>query len=139
MRLIFRTSIAFEICDRPLLLLADLDCTQIRTSEDAKLFHSLDRLPLYYCWRCCAEHLTYLIIDGTRIRVLNNEGKNEGEDFPYEEYPRLFPKRPVKLVPIDYGLGKLLAIYQEVDKYWLSEEDRGIDRKADCQISPFGI
>ena len=112
------------VCRVPLLLLADLDCTQIRTSEDAKLFHSLDRLPLYYCWRCCAEHFTYLIIDGKRIRVLRNEGTNQGEDFPYEEYPRSFPRRPVVLVPIDYGFGKLLAVYQEVDEYWLSDQDR---------------
>ncbi len=112
------------VCRIPLLLLADLDCTKIRLREDARLFHSMNRVPLYYCWRCCAEHLTYLIVDETRIKVLRNEGKSQGEDFPYENYPSSFPRRPVTLVPIEYELAKLLAAYQEVDEDWLSEEDR---------------
>src|SRR5271165_202075 len=86
----YHNGVQCPVCRVPLLLLADLDCTQIRTSEDAKLFHSLDRLPLYYCWRCCAEHFTYLIIDGRRIRVLRNEGTKQGENFPYAECPRSF-------------------------------------------------
>jgi len=120
----YHTGAQCPVCRVPLLLLADLDCTRIRGKEDAKLFNSLKRLPLYYCWRCCAEHLTYLIIDGKRIRVLRNEGENEGEDFPYEKYPRSFPRRPVALVPLDYKLAKLLAVYQEIDRYWLSDQDR---------------
>lgn len=40
------------VCKIPLLLLADLDCLALREKEAARLFHELDRLPLYYCWRC---------------------------------------------------------------------------------------
>ena len=112
------------VCGLPLLLIADLDCTKLQASEDAKLFRSLARLPLYYCWRCCAEHLTYLIIDEKRLKVLRNEGKCQGEHFPYEKYPASFPRRPVSLEPIEDAVGKLLAVYQEVDKYWLSNADR---------------
>ena len=127
------------VCGLPLLLIADLDCTKLQASEDAKLLRSLARLPLYYCWRCCAEHLTYLIIDGKRLKVLRNEGKNQGEDFPYEEYPPSFPKRPITLVPIDYELGKLLAVYQEVDKYWLSEGDRRLITKWTANLRHSGF
>jgi len=108
----------------PLLLLADLDCSQLHKQVDAKLFQSLERLPLYYCWRCCAEHFTYIVIDGKRIKVLRNEGAKQGDDFPYPNFPRSFPSRPISLTPIDYELGKLLAVYQEVDRDWLTEADQ---------------
>jgi hypothetical protein len=112
------------VCKLPLLLLADLDCSQIRTRKSRKLFDSLDRLPFYYCWRCCAEHLTYLITDADRVKVLRNEGEKQGDTFPYEDYPVSFPKRAMFLVPIRYELAKLLAVYQEVDEDWLSGKDR---------------
>ena len=113
------------VCKIPLLLLADLDCKQIRVREEAKLFRVLDRLPLYFCWRCCAEDLSYLVIDGTRIRVIiNGLGVNQGDDFPYEKFPPSFSRQPIKLRPIEYGLAKLLAVYQEVGSDWLSDHDR---------------
>jgi len=118
------------VCKIPLLLLADIDCKQIRKTNDAKLFHSLDRLPLYYCWRCSAEHLTYIIVEPKRIKVLRNEGRKNPQDFPYENYPTAFPKRPVSLVPIEYSLAKILAVYQEVDSDWLTEEDQEFVKKG---------
>ena len=118
------------VCRIPLVLLADLDCAQIKKKEKGKLFHSLRRLPLYYCWRCCAKHLTYRIIGGRRIKILRNEGKHQGTDFPYEHFPRSFPKRPAALVPIKYEFARLLAVYQEVDEDWLSDKDRRAIRKG---------
>jgi hypothetical protein len=111
------------VCKVPLLLLADLDCSQLRKQVDAKLFQSLKRLPLYYCWQCCAEHLTYIVMDEKRIKILRNEGARQGDDFPYPSFPQSFASRPISLTPIDYELGKLLAVYQEVDKDWLSKAD----------------
>lgn len=111
------------ICKIPLILLADLDCSQIRNHEESKLFHSLDRLPFYYCWQCCAEQLTYIVTDSHNIKVLRNNGEKQGDDFPYENFPLSFPKRPISLVPVEYDVAKLLAVYQEVDEYWLSDED----------------
>jgi hypothetical protein len=112
------------VCKVPLLLLADLDCSKLRKQMEEPLFQKLKRLPLYYCWGCCAEQLTYIIIDGKRIKVLRNEGSSQGDDFPYPNFPRAFPSRPILLTPIDYELGKLLAVYQEVDKDWLTKADQ---------------
>jgi hypothetical protein len=53
------------------------------------------RLPLYYCWQCCADHLTYMVIDGKRIKVLRNEGAREGDDFLYPNFPDSFPSRSI--------------------------------------------
>jgi hypothetical protein len=111
-------------CKHPLLLLADIDCTKLRTVETAKLFQNAERLPLYYCWRCEGAEISYTIIDSERIQVLKYDGAYSHSDFPYNDYPLSFPRRPVSLVPIDYSLAKLLAICQEADEFWLSEEDR---------------
>jgi hypothetical protein len=108
------------VCNIPLLLLADLDCVSIRKWEKKKLFLELDRLPLYYCWRCCAEKLSYQVSNNS-INVFKNEGKPLGDDFPYVGFPVKFEKRPVKLMPIPYELAKLLAVAQEVDSYWLKK------------------
>lgn len=111
------------VCKIPLLLLADFDCFELRKLEDKKLFSELDRLPLYYCWRCCAEKLSYQV-QGSSIKVFKNEGKPQGDDFPYAEFPTKFPKRPIKLLPVPYETAKLLAVAQEIDEYWLTNEDR---------------
>jgi hypothetical protein len=119
------------ICKIPLLLLADLDCASLRKTETAKLFLGLNRLPLYYCWKCCAEKLSYQV-HGDSIQVFRNEGKPQGDDFPYAEFPEEFERRPVKLMPIPYETAKLLAVAQEIDEYWLTEQDKmGIQNGLD--------
>ena len=70
------------VCKIPFLFLADLDCVLLRKLEEEKLFLELDRLPLYYCWRCCAEKLSYQVSKDS-IKVFKNEGKPQGDDFPY--------------------------------------------------------
>jgi len=111
------------ICKIPFLLLADFDCRELRKLESKKLFLELDRLPLYYCWRCCAEKLSYQVRSDS-VHVFKNEGKPQGDDFPYEGFPEKFPERPVALKPIPYPTAKLLAVAQEIDEYWLTAEDR---------------
>jgi hypothetical protein len=113
------------VCKIPLLLLADFDCVSLRTMEKGKIFSELDRLPLYYCWKCCAEKLSYQVTNGS-IKIFKNDGKPQGDDFPYVGFPDKFSKRPVKLVPIPYETAKLLAVAQEIDEYWLSEQDRQV-------------
>jgi hypothetical protein len=112
------------VCQIPLLLLADFDCVSLRALENKKLFSELARLPLYYCWRCCAEELSYRLTGPSTIKVFKNEGKPEGDDFPYEGFPERFSKRPIKLVPIPYETAKLLAVAEETGVYWLTEGDR---------------
>lgn len=111
------------VCDIPLLLLANFECAEFRAKENKKLFSELDRLPLYYCWRCCAEKLSYKV-NGRSIKIFKNEGKPEGEDYPYAGFPVKFPKRNVKLVPIPYETAKLLAVAQEIGDRWLTEQDQ---------------
>jgi hypothetical protein len=111
------------VCKIPLLLMADVDCVELRKLENKKLFSELDRLPLYYCWRCCAEKLSYQDRGGS-IKVFTNEGKPQGDDFPYAEFPVKFPRRSLKLVPIPYEIAKLLAVAQEIDVDWLSNQDK---------------
>jgi hypothetical protein len=111
------------VCKIPLLLLADFDCHELRKLENKKLFLELDRLPLYYCWRCCAEKLSYQVRDNS-IKIFKNEGKPQGDDFPYAGFPDKFPQRPITLKPIPYEIEKLLAVAQEIDRYWLTDEDR---------------
>ena len=111
------------VCKIPLLCLADLDCVSLRDKENGKLFSELDRLPLYYCWKCCAEKLSYQI-RGDRVKVFRNEGKPRGDDFPYANFPAEFERRTVRLLPIPYETAKLLAVAQEIDEYWLTEQDK---------------
>jgi hypothetical protein len=111
------------ICKIPLLLLADFDCVQLRTTEPAKLFSALDRLPLYYCWKCCAEKLSYKV-SGDSIKIFKNDGKPAGDDFPYADFPARFPRRNVKLIPVPYETAKLVAVAQEIGERWLAEQDR---------------
>jgi hypothetical protein len=111
------------VCKLPLLLLADFDCGEIRKTEKQKLFTELDRLPLYYCWRCCAEKLSYQV-QNTSIKIFKNEGKFQGDDFPYADFPPRFAKHNIQLIPIPYETAKLLAVGQEIDSYWLIEADK---------------
>lgn len=111
------------ICKISLLLLANFDCVSLRTLEKKKLFSELNRLPLYYCWKCCAEKLSYQVNNGS-IKIFKNSGKPQGDDFPYAGFPTKFSKRSVKLVPIPYETAKLLAVAQEIDEYWLKEQDK---------------
>ena len=118
----FHKSAICPVCQNPLLLLADLDCRSIRQTETAKLFLELDRLPLYYCWRCCAEKLSYQVI-GDAVRIFGNQGKPQGNDFPYEKFPANFERRPIRLIPIPYETAMLLAVVQEIGDSWVSKED----------------
>ena len=120
---VYHSGATCPVCKIPLLLLADFDCRELRKLENKKLFLELDRLPLYYCWRCCAEKLSYQI-RGNSIQVFKNDGKPQAEDFPYEGFPGKFPKRPLGVRPIPYETAKLLAVAQEIDEYWLTAEDR---------------
>jgi hypothetical protein len=112
------------VCKIPLLLIADLSCVALRVNEPARLFHELDRLPLYYCWRCCASGLSYRFVAPDKLEILRNDGNPQGDDFPYRNFPAEFPRKAVSVVPIPYETAKLLTLEQEVDRKWLSEADQ---------------
>jgi hypothetical protein len=55
-------------------------------------------LPLLYCWSC-GPWLSYRLNPVGGIDVLDNENRSPG-CYPYEPYPKSFPGRWVRLVPV---------------------------------------
>jgi hypothetical protein len=89
------------VCDRPLLLLWDLNCLDPRFHIRGRpRFKDLERLPLYYCWPCCAE-MDYRVVERNRVEVLRNQGTAQGKDFPYKNYPLQFDRQPIELDRLD--------------------------------------
>lgn len=85
------------LCDRPLLLLWDFNCSDPRfIVKGSRVFGNLERLPLYYCWTCCAE-MDYRVTAKNHIQVLSNKGKYEGDEFPYKHFPLQFKRQPIEL------------------------------------------
>jgi hypothetical protein len=84
------------VCDRPFLLIWDLNCRDERFVVDGKsVFETLDRLPLYYCWTCSSRFSYRIAADD--IEILEFHGQYQGDDFPYSNYPESFPKTPLQL------------------------------------------
>ncbi len=84
-------------CKRALLLLWDFNAKDPRFVVDGRpLFKSLKRLPLYYCWTCVSD-IDYRVVAPDRIEVLKMEGRRQGKDFPYKNFPLEFPKQPIVL------------------------------------------
>jgi hypothetical protein len=106
-------------CRRALIRLWQFDCHDPRFvvvgTDDTKAFGSLAALPLYYCWTCGSE-LTYRIINDDSIDVLQSQGGNPSDDFPYADYPDAYPEMPLRLYRPD-DLPKLVRkhIVEELD------------------------
>jgi len=84
-------------CKRALLLLWDFNAKDPRFVVDGRpLFKPLKRLPLYYCWTCVSD-IDYRVVAPDRIEVLKMEGRRQGKDFPYKNFPLEFPKQPIVL------------------------------------------
>jgi hypothetical protein len=84
-------------CDRPLLLLWDIDCSDRRfIVRGRRRFKRLERMPLYYCWTCGGE-LDYIVFSSNRLKVVKCQGQPQGGDFPYANYPVDFPRMPIQL------------------------------------------
>ncbi len=86
-------------CDRPLLKLWQIDCGDPRlvsVETGVRVFAGLENLPLYYCWRCGGE-VAYRIDGPAEITMLMNTGSDQGDDFPYSNYPLAFPESPLRL------------------------------------------
>jgi hypothetical protein len=85
------------VCKRPLLLLWDINCADPRFQDEPKpIFSKLQRLPLYYCWKCVAT-LSYQVSSSDSIRIVSHAGDYQGDEFPYPNYPTAFPRFPLEL------------------------------------------
>jgi hypothetical protein len=74
-----------------LLLVWDLNCGDPRFRVNRKpIFKHLERLPLYFCFRCLGD------MDYYRIRVLKSTGTYYGEGFPYQRFPIAFERQPIE-------------------------------------------
>lgn len=111
------------VCERPLLLVWDLDCSDLRRREPDR-FGRLERLPLYYCFSCCAEKLSYRVVSQTRIKVLGNEGRYQGDDFPYAGFPEALERVPIGLEPVPVSIHRPVLIALEFGVEWLMPEER---------------
>lgn len=111
------------VCERPLVLLWDLDCAELRKLEPTR-FGTLKRLPLYYCFRCCAEDLAYRLSPSEKqVTVLNNDGDPEGDDFPYPGAPDAFERVPIHLEPIPFEVYRLNLFALKAGIEWLTRAE----------------
>lgn len=121
------------VCDRPLVLLWDLDCAELRKLEPTR-FGTLKRLPLYYCFRCCAEDLAYRLSPSEKqLTVLNNDGDPQGDDFPYPGAPDAFERVPLHLEPIPFEVYRLNLFALKAGAEWLTKAEAAkLARWAGC-------
>ena len=80
-------------CKIPLLLLWDINANDRRFPRGK--FGTMQRVPLYFCWGCCAD-LAYRVTTPESLEVVHSE-KREGPSFPYERYPSSFDRKPLAL------------------------------------------
>ncbi len=122
-------------CDKPLLLLWTIDTSDKRfarvatarrgpDANDARAlsrFRKLSLLPIYYCWRCVGD-LSYRLVSPKTIEIYKHHGQQQGEDFPYLDYPDSFPEVPLILEPIPAHLDARVRV-RAVEDHWESDDE----------------
>lgn len=112
-----------QACNRPLLLLWDIDCTDPLFKREAHpVFGRLARLPLYYCWTC-ARWLAYQVTASRFTLVARDPTAAFQPDFPYRDYPKQLPRVSAVLEPIPADIEKICLAGDEVDPAWLTPQD----------------
>jgi hypothetical protein len=117
------------VCDRPFLLIWDLNCRDERFVLDGKsVFGTLDRLPLYYCWTCSSRFSYRLTADD--IEILEFHGEYQGDDFPYSDYPENFPRVSLEFFAYE-------DVPAEVNNFfavWKADENRMTLSVDECDL-----
>ncbi len=87
-------------CHKPLLTLIDLDAQDPSLELEGT---GLSRLPVLFCWTCPAAQSTvlYQLSDSGDVSLINYQRGEPVNDFPYENYPRSFPRHAVQLAPLE--------------------------------------
>ena len=132
-------------CDRPLLLLWDIDCTDPLFKRDGRpVFGKLRRLPLYFCWTC-STWLAYQVSGRQFTMIKQNPTAAFQEDWPYPNYPRELPRVGAVLEAIPPDIEKICLVGDEVGEDWLTAYDRkrfaaweGAPRFSDLHRQQFG-
>jgi hypothetical protein len=106
-------------CDLPLHLVYSFD-----TADPAFPLQipGIRYLPLYYSFPYNAGACGYRVKSETEIEVLYMETRKAETDFPYANYPSVFPERQVYLSPISYDQHKTLVYWLQVDNGALGRE-----------------
>ena len=89
---------ACPLCQRPLTQLLSLDTRDpLLQTSGAELGH----LPLLFCWGCARAGAVrfYRVGDG-EVAPLWRWRRGHLAQWPYAEYPAVFPARPARLVPL---------------------------------------
>ncbi len=139
-------------CDKPLLLMLNLDTTDPRlelTGFPSRM------LPLLYCWTCDIAQdppFCYRVLsDGSVELVRFGKGRSQPDDFPYAPYPVFFPGSAATLrqVPADveeamqwYECGtrdealekRYGAIVDRVYDDWTRHQVGGIPMMIQCAV-----
>ncbi len=88
--------------EHPVHLLYDLDLTDPALGL-ASRFPGLARLPLYNAlqYNCC--EIVYRVVSDDAIEILAMEKPERSKwdaNFPFDNYPRAFPRTPIQVVPV---------------------------------------
>ena len=107
-------------CDRPFLLIWDLNGNDPRFQVDGKhVFGGLQRIPLYFCWTCSPTEISYELFSDD-IEILKYQGKYQGKSFPYSGYPTSFPRTALQLT----ARTEYPSDVDQCLKEWNADEDR---------------
>lgn len=79
---------------------------------------ALKQIPLFYCWTCELDFnpgiypvYFYEIIENNTIKFIQYPGGNYSPDFPYDNYPSVFPLIYADLLPIPENDKNLMENY----------------------------
>ncbi len=92
-------------CKRPFLLMMSLD---VRDPKLGLQLPGQQALPLLYCWSC-GPNMDYQIQSDGRVKLIDpDEDGWAGSCFPYEPYPKSFPRKSLRLEPVPSGIQDMI-------------------------------
>src|SRR5262245_35856400 len=86
-------------CGRPLLRFVGLDVADPRIQLTDRAYPYLE---LLYCWTCnlAQSAFAYRMLAGPSVEILRFGEGGVTEEFPYRNYPHVFPGAPASLIAV---------------------------------------
>jgi hypothetical protein len=109
------------ITKRPFTLLWDINCKDPRFRG---AFGTIERIPLYYEWPCCAS-FSYKVVSQDEIELIQFSGNYQGDDFPYPEFKDSFERCPIdlELIPPDVEEILMRLESRDIPEAWMEKEN----------------
>ena len=132
----------FRGAENPLHLVYCLNLADPALAAITKI-PSVQWLPLYFGFQFDACQFGYLVQSDNRIDVYHDT-QQFVDDFPYENYPPVFPRTPVRMEPLGYEEKKILAFAHlltedcDFDLEQMSETDRDLLRSWGYPFTQIG-